>query len=121
MKIVFFSPASFQFSEPEALSTDVLVKVNGVYNQLNQLVFSHHPDIVLIGGFEPNDDLLEQVKSLVDALPQSMVLLCAPNTDAHFLLQSMRSGVREVFSGCNAEEITALINRAKQHLKNYTH
>ncbi|CEN56149.1 AAA family ATPase [Candidatus Methylopumilus turicensis] len=117
MKIVFFSPERFQFAEPKAISTDVLVKLNGAYDQLTQLVMGHHPDVLLIGGFEPSDELLKHVKSLVDALPDSVVAICAPDADSHFLLEAMRAGVREVFSACSAEEITSVIARAKLHLK----
>jgi pilus assembly protein CpaE len=116
MKIVFFSPEGFKFAEPESASVDSLIEVTGAYNQLNQLVFSHHPEIVLIGGFELNDDLLGQVKTLVDGLPQSMVVICAPNAESEFLLKAMRAGVREV-CGTDAKEITTAIARAKDHLR----
>jgi pilus assembly protein CpaE len=116
MKIVFFSPEGVKFAEPESASADSLIKVSGAYNQLNQLVLSHHPEIVLVGGFELNDDFLGQVKTLVDTLPQSMVVICAPNAESEFLLKAMRAGVREV-CGTDAKEITTAIARAKDHLR----
>lgn len=116
MKIVFFSLEGFKFEEPVDLKSDSLIKINGTYNQLNQLVFSHHPEIVLVGGFELSDDFLDQVKTLVDALPQSVVVICALNADSGFLLQAMRAGVREV-CGTDAKEIAAVISRSKEHLK----
>ena len=116
MKIVFFSPESFKFAEPELSSLDTLVRLNGSYDQLNTLVFAQHPEMILIGGFEPTDDLLAHVKHLVDAIPQSVVVLCAPEPNAELLIKAMRVGVREVFAACTSEELSAVIMRAHEHL-----
>jgi pilus assembly protein CpaE len=115
MKIVFFSPESFKFAEPELSSLDTLVRINGSYDQLNTLVFAQHPEIVLIGGFEATDDLLANVKHLVDAIPQSVVVLFAPGADAELLMKAMRVGVREVCAACTSEELSAVILRAREH------
>lgn len=117
MKIVFFSPESFKFADPEASSFDTLIKINGNYDQLNALVLPQHPDFVLIGGFEPTDDVLAHIKRLVDVMPHSVIVLCAPDAQAELLIKAMRVGVREVCAACTSEEIAAVIHRAREHQK----
>ncbi len=117
MKIVFFGPEKWNFAEPKVSSTDAVITVNGAYGQLNELVLIHHPEILLIAGFEPSEDLLDHLKSLIELLPQIVVVLCVPSAEADFLLKAMRVGVREVCDACDVSELSSVIVRAKQHLK----
>ncbi len=117
MKIVYFSPEHWDFAEVPTSSIDVAVKIKGPVEKFGQLILAHHPDIILIGGFEPSNDLLNNVKTLVDSLPQAAVVLCELETDSSFLLKAMRAGVREVYSENTVDEITAVIARARDHLK----
>lgn len=117
MKIVYFSPEHWDFAEVTTSSIDVAVKIKGPVEKFGQLILAHHPDIILIGGFKPTDTFLDNVKSLVDLIPQSIVVLCAPNAESDFLIKAMRAGVREVCTACSSAEVTAVIGRAKEHLK----
>ena len=117
MRIVFFGPEGWKFADAEMSSTDFVINISGADKQLTQLALVQHPEIVLIGGFEASDDLLESIKTFTDTLPQVVVVLCAPDVDSGFLMKAMRAGVREVCGICNAEEMTEVIARAKSHLK----
>lgn len=117
MRIALFTPKNWQFAEPEELSVDVILKINGEASDLSKLLISQHADIILIGGFTANVDLLNHVKALTDALPQAIVVVCVEGVDSNFLIDSMRDGVREVITQNTTEEIAGVILRAKGHLK----
>ena len=117
MRIVFFGPEGWKFADVTKSSSDVVIDVSGTDKQLSKLVLGQRPDMLLLGGFEPSNDLLDNIKAFVDTLPQTVVVLCAPSAKSEFLLKAMRAGVREVCGSCEATEIAAVIARAKNHLK----
>ncbi len=117
MKIIFFSPESWKFPDSVKSSGDVLININGNEQQLSKLIAAQRPEIILIGGFDITDDLLNNIKALIDVLPQSVVVLCAPVMESESLLKAMRSGVREVCTGSSTEDFSAVIARAKDHFK----
>ena len=117
MRIALFTPSNWQFAEPDELSVDVVLKINGEASDLSKLLVSQHPDIILIGGFTADFDFLNQIKVLTDALPQSIVVVCAEGADSDLLIHAMRDGVREVITQNTTEEIAGVILRAKSRLK----
>jgi len=117
MKIVFYSPESWKFPESVKSAGDVLINLNGNVQQLSKLVAAQRPEVILVGGFEVDDDLLNSIKVLVDALPQSVLVLCAPGMESESLLKAMRVGIREVCSGSSTEDFSTVIARAKEHFK----
>lgn len=116
MQIVFFTPASWQFADPDGIPPTAINKVTGTLKDLSK-VASQKPEVILIGGFDANATLLDKAKELCEALPQAVVVLHSKKSDADFLMAAMRDGVREVITANTAEEITGVIARAKSHLK----
>jgi pilus assembly protein CpaE len=117
MHIVLFSPKKWKFSESFESSSNRVTKLNGDLESLTQQVTTQHPDVVFVGGFEESDELLTNLKSLCDAIPQAIVVLFLEQSDSDFLIKAMRAGVREVLASNTTEEMTGAVNRAKSHLK----
>jgi pilus assembly protein CpaE len=82
-------------------------------SELQARVVASKPDLVVLGGFEQNDVLLEKIETLCSALPRAAVLLVCSNPESSFLLRAMRAGVREVISSDSPDAITAAVGRAE--------
>lgn len=116
MNIVLFTAKGWQFADLSESPANVITKSSGVLSSLSK-VASQNPDLVLIGGFEANDALLNSAKNLCDAIPQSVVIIHTPSSDSDFLMKAMRDGIREVINNNTSEELVGAIARAKSHLK----
>jgi pilus assembly protein CpaE len=91
-------------------------QVSGLQGSLAELqtrVVAGKPDLVVLGGFEQNDELLEKIETLCTALPRAAVLLVCSNPESGFLLRAMRAGVREVISSDAPDAVTAAVARAE--------
>ena len=116
MNIVLFTAKGWQFAEVVESPTNVITKLSGPLSNLSKLA-KQGPEVVLIGGFDANDALLNSAKELCDTLPQSVVVIHTPSSDSNFLMKAMRDGVREVINNNTPEEIAGVVARAKSHLK----
>ena len=86
--------------------------LQGALVELQTRVIASKPDVVVLGGFDQNDALLEKIETLCAALPHAAVLLVCTNPESAFLLRAMRAGVREVISSDSPEAIKAAVARA---------
>lgn len=115
MKIVLFTKKEWGFADLSTYSANNIIQLSGSLSSLSGVV-KQRPDIVLIGGFEASDALLNSVKVFCDALPQSFVAIHIPSPKSNFLMHAMHAGVREVFNSNTSEEIIEVIARADSHL-----
>ena len=113
MHIVLFSNQAWPLP---AATFEAQHQVSGLQGSLDDLqtrVVASKPDMVLLGGFEQNDSLLEKIETLCATLPRAAVLLVCPNPESSFLLRAMRAGVREVISSDSPDAITAAVARTQ--------
>ena len=90
--------------------------MQGSLDDLQKRVVASQPDLVLLGGFEQSDALLEKMESLCVALPHAAVVLVCTSPDSGFLMRAMRAGVREVVSPDSPDAIAAVVARAEARL-----
>jgi pilus assembly protein CpaE len=101
-----FEPPTYQFT-----------RVQGLLAELPVRVLAYRPDLVLIGGFENTDALLEKIETLSAALPKAAIVLIAASPEPAFLLRAMRAGVREVIASDAQAAVDGAVARlqARQH------
>jgi pilus assembly protein CpaE len=113
MHIVLFSSQAWPLPASTFEPQHQVTGLQGSLSDLQQRVVTSKPDLVLLGGFEQNDALLEKMESLCAALPHAAVLLVCTNPESAFLMRAMRAGVREVISSNAPEAITTAVTRAQ--------
>jgi pilus assembly protein CpaE len=113
MHIVLFSSQAWPLPAATFEAQHQVTALHGALSDLQTRVVASKPDLVLLGGFEQNDVLLEKMESLCAALPHAAVLLVCTNPESAFLMRAMRAGVREVISSEAPEAITTAVTRAQ--------
>ena len=98
MHIVLFSNQAWPLPAATFESQHQVTALQGALSELQARVVASQPDLVLLGGFEQTDALLEKIESLCTALPHAAVLLVCTNPESAFLMRAMRAGIREVIS-----------------------
>ena len=113
MHIVFYSSPAGSMPAATFEPQDQVTRLQGSLADLQTRVVASQPDLLVLGGFEQNDELLEKMEALCTALPRAAVLLVCANPESGFLLRAMRAGVREVISSDAPDAITAAVARAE--------
>lgn len=113
MHIVLFSNQAWPSPVATFEALHQVTHLQGPLDELEARVLASKPDLVLLGGFEQNEALLEKMETLCAALPHTAVLLVCTNPESAFLMRAMRAGVREVISSDAPEAITAAVTRAQ--------
>jgi pilus assembly protein CpaE len=113
MHIVLFSNQAWPLPAATFESQHRVTALQGALSELQTRVVASQPDLVLLGGFEQTDALLEKMESLCTALPHAAVLLVCTNPESAFLMRAMRAGIREVISSEAPEALTAAVTRAQ--------
>ncbi len=113
MQIVLYSSQAGAMPLATVEAQHQVTRLQGSLADLRISMLASKPDLVVLGGFEPNDDLLEKIETLCTALPRAAVLLVCSNPESGFLLRAMRAGVREVISSDSSDAITAAVARAE--------
>jgi len=113
MHIVLFSSQAWTLPAATFEAQHQVTALHGALPDMQARVVASKPDLVLLGGFEQSDALLEKMESLCAALPHAAVLLVCTNPESAFLMRAMRAGVREVISSSAPEAITTAVTRAQ--------
>ncbi len=118
MHIVLFSSQTWPLPVATFEAPHQVTRLQGSLDDLQARVAGSQPDLVLLGGFEQNEALLDKIETLCAALPHAAVLLICSNPESAFLMRAMRAGVREVISSDAPEAITAAVTRAQAKFHN---
>ncbi len=113
MHIVLFSSQAWPIPAGTFEAQHHVSGLQGTLDDLQKLVVGSQPDLVLLGGFEPNDALIEKMETLCDTLPNAAVILMCTSPQSGFLIRAMRAGVREVVSPDSPDAIAAVVARAE--------
>ena len=112
MHIVLFSSQAWPLPAATFEAQHQVTHLQGALSDLQTLVVASKPDLVLLGGFEPSESLIEKIEALCEALPHVAVVLVCNSPESGFLMRAMRAGIREVISTDATDAITAAVARA---------
>ncbi len=115
MKIALISPSPAHLTDMVQVLKDAshtVMAFEGGKSRLREVAQAHHPDLVFVDGICRDISELTQVQQTTAEDPSlSVVLLCSSHTP-DFLLEAMRSGVREVLpSPPTSESLLAAVER----------
>lgn len=121
MKIAIISPNKANLGQMAAVLTGLshqVVTLEGGKLKMRSVAEQHSPDLMLVEGMCCDTAELAQVEYISSHHPATaVVLLCSMHTP-EFLMQSMRSGVREVLPSPAAPEmLTGMVARIESKLK----
>lgn len=117
MNIVLYSPSNWSFPVITfGTSSDNVKVINGDLTSLKDLVLVQNPDMVFIGGFEQNNDLIKQLDSLCKSLPRAVIIPFCPEPVPEFLLHVMQVGVRDVLTMATQEAVTNILDRIRSRM-----
>lgn len=99
MHIVLYAVNDWQVSDQLfAPQVNRITRIVAPLQQLQEQVVGRSPDVVFVSGFAQNEHLLSCLEQLCQALPTTAIVPHVPNPDPDFLLNLMRTGVREVLT-----------------------
>lgn len=113
MYITLYSPQ--QWPAPDILFSprdNTLTRLTGTLSELNDKVMVNEPDVLFLHGFENNALLIAKIATLCLAHPRVAVIPSCENPTPDFLLNLMRSGVREVLTQETTAAVSEALNRA---------
>lgn len=102
----------FEFGQTNNHITHVRSTLANLAPKVSELA----PDIILLIGYEQNDDLINQLQLLGETNKNIEVIPHCINPKPDFLLRAMQTGVREVLTDAHPENFNALIERVRQRM-----
>lgn len=114
MNILIFSANTWDVPDAAFVyQANRVTRVTGTLEEFVDRTAAINPETVFISGFEQNDEFIRKIEELRVALPRTAVIPHCIQPSEGFLLQLMRSGVREVLTDDTPSAISDILGRAR--------
>lgn len=115
MHICFLSPQEWAISE-EGLNPEKnrISKIVGDLASVADRLNEKSPDIIFFKDFDQDQKFLDALHLVSQALSSAVLILVVKSPEPSFLINVMRSGVREVLASDSPQEISQALSRIRE-------